>query len=417
MRTEYTEGTTRVRRLERLLEASLLLNSTLQLSELTEIVLRIVKDEVPVDRCTLFVLDRKQNLLRSFVAQGIEEFEIELPVGEGLAGTVALNGQPLDVEDAYEDRRFQAYFDGHLGYRTQDALCMPILNFQGALTGVLQLLNRVRPLNAGDKQFLSSMCAYIGVALQNAWTHHELLESRKAEEELRLVRERLAQADKRSAMSELAAGIIHEMRNPLSIAMGQCALFREEEPMSAVDANRVQKIETSISRALKVAKNFLSFARHGGNERAPVDLNGIVNQTMELLAYDFRHRNLRVDLALQSVPLVRLDPGSIQQVLLNLLKNAMQAAGESRNGTISLRSLYDPHKRVVSIELHDNGPGIPEDVQSRVFEPFFTTKPAGAGTGLGLVISKRIVEEHRGTLSFESAAGRGTTFRIELPLE
>ena len=95
-----------VRRLQRLLEASRLLNSTLELRELTEIVLRILQDELPIERCTLFVVDRRQKLLRSLVAQGIEQFEIVLAFGEGLAGTVARTGEPLDVVDAYADERF-----------------------------------------------------------------------------------------------------------------------------------------------------------------------------------------------------------------------------------------------------------------------------------------------------------------------
>src|SRR5207244_9384460 len=97
---------TRVRRLERLLEASRLLNSTLELTELTEIVLRIVKDEVPVDRCTLFVIDPQRKALRSFIAQGVGEAEINLPVGQGLAGTVAATGEMLDITNVYQDDRF-----------------------------------------------------------------------------------------------------------------------------------------------------------------------------------------------------------------------------------------------------------------------------------------------------------------------
>ena len=147
-----------VRRLERLLEASRLLNSTLELNELTRIVLRIVQDEVPVDRCTLFVVDRKHNLLRSFIAQGVDKFEIKLPVGQGLAGSGAQSGEALDISDAYEDDRFDSNFDDHLGYRTKDVLCLPVFNCQGVLIGVLQLLNRQRPLNEEDKKFLGTIC-------------------------------------------------------------------------------------------------------------------------------------------------------------------------------------------------------------------------------------------------------------------
>src|SRR5262245_8571797 len=117
-----------VRRLERLLEASRLLNSTLEVHELMEIALRIVRDEIPVDRCTLFVVDRKQNLLRSYIAQRVDHFEISVPIGQGLAGTVAATGDVLDTADAYDDPRFTSEFDQRLGYRTNDALCMPVLD-------------------------------------------------------------------------------------------------------------------------------------------------------------------------------------------------------------------------------------------------------------------------------------------------
>jgi len=103
-------------------------------------------------------------------------------------------------------------------------------------------------------------------------------------------------------------------------------------------------------------------------------------------------------------------------VLLNILKNAQEAACEKKEGgTVSVRSSYDSKKSAVRIEVTDDGPGIPTTTQSRLFEPFFTTKPKGAGTGLGLAISRRIIEQHHGTLSFQSAAGQGTTFVIELP--
>jgi len=401
--------------LERLLDASRLLNSTLEVHELMEIALRIVRYEIPVDRCTLFVVDRKRNLLRSFIAQRVDHFEINLPIGQGLAGAVAATGEVLDTADAYHDARFTPEFDQRLGYRTNDALCMPVFGREGVLTGVLQLLNRARPLHAGDMVFLTGICTFIGLALHNAWIHHQLLESRKSEEELRLVRERLAHSEKLSAMGELVAGIIHEMKNPLSVAVGQCALLRAAGESNPKVVERTDKVENSINQALKVAKNFLNFARAVGHDRVPIDLNGIIRQTVDLLAYEFRTRSVTVTLDLQQVPPARVDAGSMQQVLLNLLKNAQHAASENKNGgNVSVRSFCNKQKNVICIEVSDDGPGIPAEIQRQVFDPFFTTKTRDLGTGLGLPVSKRIVEEHSGTLTFESTPGAGTTFAIEL---
>src|SRR5438132_10053510 len=160
-----------IHRLERLLEASRLLNSTLEIRELAEIVLQIIRDEVEVDRCTLFVVDRKEKLLRSFLAHGAKEFEITLPMGEGLAGVVALTGEPLDISDAYADPRFRGDVDEALGYRTNDVLCLPVHNRERNLIGVLQLLNRRHAVSDSDKEFLTGMCTYLGLALHNAWLH------------------------------------------------------------------------------------------------------------------------------------------------------------------------------------------------------------------------------------------------------
>ncbi len=407
---------TYVRRLERLLEASRLLNSTLELPELTEIVLRTIQDEVPVDRCTLFVLDRRQNLLRSFVAQGVNQSEITLRVGEGLAGAVAASGIPLDVPDVTQDKRFRAAHDRRLGYETRDVLSMPVFNNEGSLIAVLQLLNRRRTLDEQDKEFLTSICTYIGLAVQNAWVHHELAEARRFEQELTIVRDRLAQAEKRSELSELVTGIIHEMRNPLSVAVGQANLLREESDLAPSHNTRVKKIEESIARAVKIAQNFLNFARQGETEQVPTDLNSLINQTVDLVAYDLRISNVKTFVDLKQLPIVVVNAAGIQQVVLNLLRNAQQAlAQNNQRGTISIRSFMDGDK--VCIELVDDGPGIPQEVQERVFEPFFTTKPKGIGTGLGLAVSRRILEQHKGSLSFSSSPQTGTTFRIEIPAQ
>jgi signal transduction histidine kinase len=404
-----------VRRLERLLEASRLLNSTLELTELTEIVLRIVTDEVPVDRCTLFVVDRPRKTLRSFIAQGVTETEINLPFGQGLAGTVAATGETLDIPDVQKDSRFQPYFDQELGYRTKDILCMPILNCHGDSTGVLELLNRRRPLNEGDREFLSSMCTYMDQALQNAWIHRELQESRNLEHDLRLMSDRLAQAEKLCELNELVSGIVHEMRNPLTIALGQCGLLSDQHGEVGAIVARTDKIKKSIHQALKVAQNFLNFARPAGRDHTPTDINTLIRQTADLLAYDFRQHGITLALGLQPAPCITIDPASFQQVLLNLLRNAQQVTVErGKHGRVSVRSSYDKENGLIRVEVSDNGPGIPAEVQSQIFDPFFTTKPRGAGTGLGLTVSRRIIEQLHGRLWFESRPRSGTTFVIEL---
>ncbi|MBI4474799.1 MAG: SpoIIE family protein phosphatase [Acidobacteria bacterium] len=178
-----------VERLHRILEAAKLLNSTLDLAELTAIILRIVREEVGVDRGTVFVLERDQQQLRSIVAQGVEGTEIIVPVGQGICGTVAATGDTINIPDAYLDPRFERSFDTLLEYKTKDIYCMPVVNRVGDIVGVLELLNRSRPFVIEDEEFLAGVSVHVGLALENARMHREIIEKRKIEQELMLARE------------------------------------------------------------------------------------------------------------------------------------------------------------------------------------------------------------------------------------
>src|ERR1700704_2719335 len=134
----HQEALRSIERLHRILEAAKLLNSTLDLAELTSIILRIIRDEVGTQRGTVFVMERNRRQLRSLVAQGLEGDDIVLPLGKGIAGTVAATGQTINIPDAYQDPRFDPTFDTTLGYRTQDIYCMPIVNRLGEIVGVLE---------------------------------------------------------------------------------------------------------------------------------------------------------------------------------------------------------------------------------------------------------------------------------------
>src|SRR5207244_13591429 len=150
----HQEAIRSVAKLHRILEASKLLNSTLDLAELTTIILRIVRDEVGTDRGTVFVLDRAHQLLHSLVGQGLEGKQIVLPVGKGIAGAVAATGETIDIPNAYGDARFDPSFDTSLGYRTNDSSCMPIGHPPGTLISLLELITPNRPMPHQAEEFL-----------------------------------------------------------------------------------------------------------------------------------------------------------------------------------------------------------------------------------------------------------------------
>jgi len=183
------EASHNVNRMRRVLDTTKLLHSTIDLAKLTKVILTIVRDEVHVDRATVFVVDWDRREVKSLVAQDVEGTEIRLSFGDGIAGIVAATGETLDIPDAYADPRFNPKIDSVLGFRTRDVLCIPVTNREGRTVGVLELLNRADVLSENDLDFLRDISVHIGLALDNAWLHRQLLEKRKLDQELALAAE------------------------------------------------------------------------------------------------------------------------------------------------------------------------------------------------------------------------------------
>lgn len=416
--SESVDVSNEVRLLKRLLECTRLLNSTLDLNELTGIVLQIVHDEMGFDRGTVFVIDSEKRLLRSFVAQGVDEgFEIVLPVGTGVAGYVAETGETLDIPDAAVDPRFRPQFDQKLSYQTRDHYCTPILNGDGARVGVLQLLNRTRPLTGDDKEFLSSISVHLGLALERAWFHHQLKEKHKIETEMRRVQEELTQLEKLSLIGVLTSGLVHEVRNPLAILIAHASMMKEDPSLTAGLAGRLAIIDLSAQQAMAVVNNFLSFSRKDETARVPASVNDAIRKTVDLVAHECRKHNVTLEKQLGKIPLIRINVGQIQQVMLNLIKNAIDSISHQKpEGFITVSSSVTADAKAIRVEVTDDGPGVAPENQAQLFEPFFTTKPSGLGTGLGLSMCRRLIEMHGGKIGCQSAPDSGATFWFELPV-
>ncbi|MHB8735006.1 MAG: PP2C family protein-serine/threonine phosphatase [Terriglobales bacterium] len=173
-----------------LFEATRLLNSTLDLAELLELILRIARSEIPADRGTVFIVDTKRQEIWSIVAQGLERQEIRLPMGQGIAGHVAQSGATVNSADPYREAQFDRSVDQRLGYHTESLLCMPIRHRSGEVAGVLQLLNhREGAFTREDEDFLERLSSHMALALDNARLHREALEKQRLEKELSLGRE------------------------------------------------------------------------------------------------------------------------------------------------------------------------------------------------------------------------------------
>jgi len=225
----------------------------------------------------------------------------------------------------------------------------------------------------------------------------------------------LFQAEKMTALGELVAGVAHEINNPLSSIMGYSQLLLARD-LPAEVKRRLEIIYSESGRMGRIVKNLLAFARKQPPEKNYLGLNGIIEKTLELKAYQFRVSQIEVEKDLSpDLPLTMLDFQQMQQVILNLLNNAEQAMTEGgRGGTIRLSTRKEGNR--IRLSVADDGPGIPSEIQTRIFEPFFTTKPEGKGTGLGLSLCYGILQGHGGSIRVEGQNGTGASFVVELPI-
>ncbi len=233
--------------------------------------------------------------------------------------------------------------------------------------------------------------------------------------DLKAARTNLIQAEKLSALGEVVSGVAHELNNPLAGVLGYAQLLMSG-PMESRQQRSVERIFESALRCQKIVQNLLAFARRYPSAKRYLGLNGIIEKTLDLKAYQLRVNNLQVVKRLeQGLPKTMLDFNQIQQVLLNIINNAQYAITSDRGqGTLTVSTRVEDGR--IQLRVADDGPGIAPEILGRIFDPFFTTKPVGEGSGLGLSVSYGIVRDHGGRIWGESVAPRGTAVFVELPI-
>jgi two-component system, NtrC family, sensor kinase len=239
----------------------------------------------------------------------------------------------------------------------------------------------------------------------------ELVEAKRKLEETQM---QLVQSEKLAGIGQLAAGVAHELNNPLSGILGFTQLLLEDSSMNEQQHKDLETIHVQSQRCRTIIQNLLQFSRRREPRREPLDIIPLLKATLELVKYEFSTSGIEIVQKLPaSLPPIFGDSHQLQQVFLNLMTNARQAVDKTRQGRLEIETVSADDK--LQIRVCDNGCGIAPAIEGKVFDPFFTTKPPGEGTGLGLSICYGILQQHDGSLRFVPTPGGGTTFIVELP--
>lgn len=245
----------------------------------------------------------------------------------------------------------------------------------------------------------------------------KLLE-KKVEERTRELTEmqaHLVQSEKLASLGKLAAGIAHEINNPLGGILIYSHLLLEEAKKNSPTQENLRKIVKETTRCKDIVKGLLEFARPREPEMTPVNINDVVDRSLSIMERQAFFQNIVIQKIYASLPRIIADGSQLQQVFMNIVLNAAEAMGE--NGTLTIKTYLDPKNDSIHIEFTDTGHGIREENMHRLFEPFFTTKEVGRGTGLGLAISYGIIQKHQGAINVKSQVGKGSTFTVILPVK
>lgn len=331
---------------------------------------------------------------------------IPLMLGEAsLAYESFLEGEPRIINNYPEYPNASANM---VALNIYSMAMMPV-KAQGRTLGLLNLLSRQRDHFTPQRvDLLTAVVGSLGALLENV----------RLDEEQRRAESALVESGRLASIGELAAGVAHEINNPLNSVLGYTQLLLEEElPRQAQDDLR--NILSEGNRAAGIVQNLLSFARKREPQKEAVDLRDVVQRSLELKSYDFRAANIGVRTQFpRNLPKILADEHQLIEVMLNLLTNAEQAMTSAKSGGEIKIRVATPRKNpeYVRVTITDNGPGIPPDLMDKISDPFFTTKEVGQGTGLGLSMSHGIIGQHNGVLWAESYPGKGASFHIDLPI-
>ncbi|MBN1587713.1 MAG: GAF domain-containing sensor histidine kinase [Candidatus Omnitrophica bacterium] len=408
-----------------LLTVSQLVGSMHDYEKLLRLIMKEASETVGAEASSIALYRAKTRTLHFTVAlgeKGKAAQEIVVKLGQGIAGTVGQTRKPLNVKDVSKDKRFHQKADKQTGFRTRSILAIPV-EHQGKLLGVLEVINKRRGacFTIEDRKMLEIVAGQAGIALENARIYKDLADKHadliKTHKELLAAEAKLVQAERLSAVGQVANTIVHDLKNPMASVKSFCQLLEkgmlEGEEVKQFSHDIIQEIDHLVD----MTRDILDYSR--GEYKlniSAVAVGGFLESTLSFMKRTVERRGIEVVTEVGYSGEARMDPDRLRRVILNLCGNAADIMIDG--GTLTVRSRQNGDK--LRIEIQDSGPGVPVDLRQTLFQPF-VTKGKSHGTGLGLAISKKLVNDHGGEIWVESQTQEEgeptwTKFILELPL-
>jgi len=401
--------------LRNLVRLSSLINSSLDTQEALNNALMSVEQAVSAEVSSIFEVDQVRGELFFRLARGPGSDKIKnlrLPIGEGIAGWVALTEKPLICADPYLDPRFSQQFDAQSGFQTRSILCVP-LKSQDRLIGVLEVLNKQegRGFNEDDLEILTMLGNMIGPALENAHLYSRLKEKLSLTvEELKVVQDKLLQTERLAALGKLSQGVAHEVRNPVMIIGGFARRLLKRLGDDDPEREMIPPILHQVRRLEQMVAEIEAFTVLLEPDLKPRDLARVIDQVLAAGAEDLKQRQIAVERRVPpDLPRIPLDERLMSQALHHLIENAMEAMPNGGKLTLTVT----PEPKGLRLTLTDTGIGIQPEDMPYLFDPFFSSKPDG--TGMGLTKVHQVISDHRGEIKITSVPQQGAEITIWLP--
>ncbi len=328
---------------------------------------------------------------------------IRVPLDRSIVGAAATLRQTQVVNDCATDERHFKKVDSESGFVTRNLIAAPMIR-KDRLIGVLEVLNKRgdEGFDALDVKILEIMAEHAAAQIENT----------------RLIKAKV-QAERLAALGTTAAGLAHYIKNILSQWKGSATLIDMglAQGNDKMIANGWPILKRANDKIAKLVQDMLTISREREPELQSVQLDEMIREIAEECRERANQAGVELEVRIEgTMPAAKLDPARMHDMILNLLGNAVEAIEEHRieHGKVTVGASFQPEQKRIVLEVQDNGPGMTPEVQARVFEPFFSTK-GSKGTGLGLAVAAKTIEEHGGKFKLQSEVGKGSVFTIELP--